>query len=123
MGAKEELELAEKRKVEVLLSAPESGMLVHMPAVCTGCGICELMCALYHEGVQTPALARLQVINDPFTSDRARVTMQTSGWKAGKQVTLECDLCRGREGGPICVEYCPAHALGFKKKVGGAVRK
>ena len=116
--------MVEKKVVEVLLSAPESGTLVHIPAVCTGCGICELMCSLYHEGVQTPALARLQVVNDPFTSDKARVRIQSSGWRAGKQVALECDLCRGRAAGPICVEYCPAHALGFtKKKVGGAVRK
>ena len=116
--------MVEKKVVEVLLSVPESGELVHMPTVCTGCGICELMCSLYHEGVQGPALARLQVVNDPFTSDKARVRLQTSGWKAGKRVTLECDLCRNREEGPICVEYCPAHALGFrKKKAGGTYRK
>ena len=116
--------MTEKKVVEVLLSAPESGALVHVPTVCTGCGICELMCSLYHEGVQAPALARLQVINDPFTSDQARVRMQTSGWKAGERVAFECDLCRGRKAGPICVEYCPPHALGFKKaKMGGAVRK
>lgn len=105
-------------------SVPGSGELVHVPDVCTGCGICELMCSLYHEGVQGPALARLQVVNDPFTSDKARLKMQYSRWKVGKRVALECDLCKGREAGPICVEYCPTHALGFKKaRMGGAVRK
>ena len=115
--------MVEKKTVEVLLAVPELGTLVHVPDVCTGCGICELMCSLYHEGVQTPALARLQVVNDPFTSDKARVRLQSSGWKEGKQVTLECDLCRDREGGPICVEYCPTHALGFKKKEGGGISR
>jgi len=114
-----------KEKVaEILCSVPGAGELVHMPTVCTGCGICELMCSLYHEGVQAPALARLQVVNDPFTSDHARVRMQSSGWKEGKRVAFECDLCKGREDGPICVDYCPAHALGFRKeKAGGAVKK
>ena len=116
--------MVKEKVVEVLQSVPESGTLVHVPTVCTGCGICELMCSLYHEGVQGPALARLQVVNDPFTSDKARLRLQTSGWKAGKRVALECDLCKGREVGPICVEYCPAHALGFKKKkTGGTSRK
>ncbi len=113
--------MVKEKAAEVLLSVPESGALVHVPTVCTGCGICELMCSLYHERVQAPALARLQVVNDPFTSDQARVIMQTSGWRIGKQVALECDLCRDREAGPICVEYCPAHALGFKKKKAGGI--
>ena len=116
--------MVKEKAVEVLLSVPESGTLVHVPTICTGCGICELMCSLYHEGVQGPALARLQVVNDPFTSDKARLRMQSSGWKAGKRVAFECDLCKGREVGPICVEYCPARALGFKKaRMGGISRK
>lgn len=116
--------MVKEKVVEILLSDPELGELVHVPDVCTGCGICELMCSLYHEGVQAPALARLQVVNDPFTSDKARLKMQSSGWKEGKRVAFECDLCKGREAGPICVEYCPANALGFKKaRMGAAVRK
>ena len=121
---KEEQQLVKEKVAEVVRSVPGAGELVHMPDICTGCGICELMCSFYHEGMQAPALARLQVVNDPFTSDHARIRMQTIGWKAGKKVALECDLCRGREAGPICVEYCPAHALGFKKKkAGGTSRK
>ena len=116
--------MAKEKVVEVLLSVPAVGELVHVPDVCTGCGICELMCSLYHEGVQAPALARLQVVNDPFTSDHARVRMQSSGWKEGKRVTFKCDLCKCREAGPICVDYCPPHALGFRKeKAGGISRK
>ena len=28
-----------------------------------------------------------------------------------KNVVSKCDLCRDREDGPICVEYCPVDAL------------
>ena len=116
--------MVKKKAIEILCSVSGAGELVHVPDICTGCGICELMCSLYHEGVQAPALARLQVINDPFTCDKARVRMQSSGWKEGKRVTFECDLCKGREAGSICVDYCPPHALGFRKeKAGGTSRK
>ena len=33
-----------------------------------------------------------------------------------KNVALKCDLCRGRAGGPICVEYCAYGALKFVTK-------
>ena len=91
------------KALEVLLSAPEQGTLVHVPAICTGCGICELMCSLYHEGVQAPALARLQVVNNPFTSAKTRLKLRSSGWKEGQRVALQCDQCQGRAAGPICV--------------------
>ena len=31
----------------------------------------------------------------------------------GKGVAFKCDLCRDRDGGPICVEYCPFKALTY----------
>ena len=30
-----------------------------------------------------------------------------------KKIYYTCDLCRGRENGPICVEVCPRNALTF----------
>lgn len=30
-----------------------------------------------------------------------------------KKIYYKCDLCRGRDGGPICVEFCPRNALTF----------
>jgi electron transport protein HydN len=33
-----------------------------------------------------------------------------------KAVAFKCDLCRGRAGGPICVEYCAYGALQFVAK-------
>ena len=38
-------------------------------SMCTGCGSCELMCALFREGVGGPAMARCGVERDPFNAD------------------------------------------------------
>jgi len=145
-----------------MLETPKSGVLIHDPNVCTGCGVCEVMCSLYHEGVLGPALARSHVVRRPFTAehgydvcrqcsspscylacplkDKAMRVDGTTGatyvdedectgcgicthacpfdpprikMNAEKNVAFKCDLCRGREGGPLCVEYCPFQALKF----------
>jgi len=139
---------------------PKSGVLVHDLNVCAGCGVCEVMCSLYHEGVLGPALARSHIVRHPFTAkhshnmcrhcsspgcyfacplkDKAICIDGTTGTtyidedectgcgicidacpfepprikiNAEKNVAFKCDLCRRREGGPICVEYCPFQAL------------
>jgi Fe-S-cluster-containing hydrogenase component 2 len=51
---------------------------------CDGCGLCIDAC--------------------PFDLPRIKLN-------AVKKVAIKCDLCRGREDGPICVEYCPFQAL------------
>ena len=53
-------------------------------AECLGCGSCSSAC--------------------PFNPPRAKV-------QPVKKVSFKCDLCRRREGGPICVEYCTMRAL------------
>lgn len=34
-----------------------SARIAHHPGTCTGCGLCDLMCSLYHEGEQGKALS------------------------------------------------------------------
>lgn len=46
-----------------------SGCIVHAPQVCTGCGLCDLMCSLYHEGEQGPALSRGELVGDRLTAE------------------------------------------------------
>ena len=42
----------------------------------------------------------------PFEPPRVRML-------DGRDVVVKCDLCRGRQAGPICVEYCPVEALAY----------
>lgn len=143
-----------------MLNPPKSVMLVHDPNACAGCGVCEVMCSLYREGMLGPALARIHIVRRPFTvehghdvcrqcpspscyfacpsKDKAICIDGTTGTayideggctgcgmcvdacpfdpprikiNAEKNVAFKCDLCRGRDGGPICVEFCPFGAL------------
>ena len=129
---------------------------------CTGCGQCELMCALYHAGDGGPRLARLRIDRHPLVaafearlcahcwapSCYAVCTHQGEalclddtgiafvdpeecsgckacvaacpfdpprmGWDRERLVAFKCDLCRGRQEGPICVEFCPVSALSLE---------
>ncbi len=56
---------------------------------CDGCGECVIAC--------------------PFDPKRIELLPE-------KNVASVCDLCRGRERGPICVEYCPMGALTYVRK-------
>ena len=145
--------------------APISGVITHDPTVCSGCGVCGLMCSLYHEGEQGPALARSGVVRDPFTyeftfnvcqqcrspscyfacplKDTALCIDSVTGARyvneknctgcekcieacpfdpprivlhPEKKVVFSCDLCMGRDKGPICVEYCSMKALRYVTK-------
>ena len=46
-----------------------SGVIVHDPKKCVGCGVCGLMCSLYHEGEAGPSLSRSGLVRDPFNYD------------------------------------------------------
>ena len=55
---------------------------------CTGCGDCAAACPLP---------------NPPIWQRKV----------GGSEVFFKCDLCRGRQKGPICIEMCPRNALAF----------
>jgi Fe-S-cluster-containing hydrogenase component 2 len=139
---------------------PVSDRIEHNASVCTGCGVCSLMCSLYQEGETAFKLSRSEIVRDPFEAayslnvcrqclspscylacplkDSALCIDQATGIKyvnasecdgCGKctqacplnparvklnpdqTAAIKCDLCRERENGPICVEYCAQHAL------------
>ena len=147
---------------EIVIEIVKSGVIAFDAETCVGCGTCELMCTLYHEGVGGRELSRIQITRDPFNHtyqasicaqclapscyvaclsagnaigfdeitggrfidndlcilceecieacpfEPARIRL-LEGW----EVVVKCDLCRGRERGPICVEYCPVEALTY----------
>ncbi len=49
--------------------SPVAARIIHRPLVCTGCGLCDLMCSLYHEGEQGQALSRGELVGDRLTSE------------------------------------------------------
>jgi len=152
------------RTVTETVALPKSGVIIHDPTVCRGCGICELACSLVHEGACGPSLSRIRIINDvlefnwlgqichqcdwpecyfacpvsaikidsktgaryidesvcigcgkcaeacPFMPEVETLKKKTL---KGKTVFIKCDLCKDREEGPACVEYCPRGALRY----------
>ena len=162
--SKEEVpkEEAPKEEVQEVLI---SGVIVHNPEKCVGCGVCGLMCSLYHEGEQGPALSRSEVVRDPFNydftfnvcqqcrspscyfacplKDTALCIDEVTGVRyinknecdgcgkcieacpfdpvrvkmhPEKNIAFNCDLCKDRDEGPICVEYCTMNALTYVTK-------
>lgn len=77
------------KKDAALCVDKKTGVTYVNTAECVGCGSCTGAC--------------------PFSPPRANV-------QPIKKVSFKCDLCRAREDGPICVEYCTMHAL---RKVSG----
>jgi len=71
-----------------VVKAPVFGRIVHDPQNCTGCGLCDLMCSLYHEGEQGPALSRSELTGDRVISEFVF------------NVCLQCPA-------PDCYDACP----------------
>ncbi|MDF2956323.1 4Fe-4S dicluster domain-containing protein [Candidatus Alkanophaga liquidiphilum] len=65
--------------------------IISNPEKCSGCRICELVCALKNEGVSSPKKARIRVV---------RVF-------PGFDVAVACRFCEE----PPCVHMCPRSAL------------
>lgn len=71
--------------------------------LCTGCRICELACALYHEGQLNPYLARIQVVAED---------------RLGPHAPIICRHCKR----PLCYEACPVpEAMSLDPKTGAVV--
>lgn len=75
---------------------PVTGNRYINEAECIACGKCEVDCPVEWEGTWArnggKQIASKRVVYDPILN-----------------VYTKCDLCIGREGGPICVERCPVN--------------
>jgi Fe-S-cluster-containing hydrogenase component 2 len=70
----------------------EGKVLVIHPEKCTGCRLCEMVCAVKHEGASNPARSRIRVIK----------------WEMeGMYVPISCQQCQDAP----CMSVCPAGAI------------
>ena len=74
-------------------------------SICTGCNTCEAVCSLSHEGVVSPSLARLRIIDYYVEGHRIEAYV--------------CKQCIGAE----CLRACRSKALYVDKKTGAKVIK
>lgn len=66
---------------------------------CTGCRLCELVCAVKHDGISNPARSRIRVMK----------------WEhEGLYVPMSCQQC---EDAP-CLNVCPVKAISKDEKLG-----
>jgi Fe-S-cluster-containing hydrogenase component 2 len=92
---------------------------------CTGCRLCELVCAVRHDGISNPVRSRIKVIK--WEADGVYVPMSCQqcqdapcmvGCPVGAlsrdenlgRVAVDYDLCIGCR---TCVSVCPFGAMGF----------
>ena len=75
------------------------GMIRFIPERCTGCGACELACALYHENSSNPALSRIRLVYDLFAGDHRA------------EVCIQCEF-------PSCYYACPVNAIQIGPETG-----
>jgi Fe-S-cluster-containing hydrogenase component 2 len=167
-GAVGGLAVHESSAAVLLAEHPVAGRIEHNPSLCAGCGVCGLMCSLYHEKETIVALSRSELVRDPFEGtyslnvcrqclspscyqscpqkDSALCIDKATGVKyvnpakckgCGKctrgcplkpariklnpdrKVAFKCDLCRDRDKGPICIEYCSQRALAVVRESAG----
>jgi Fe-S-cluster-containing dehydrogenase component len=106
------------------------GALIYDSHVCTGCGICEIMCSLFHEGSIRPALARSHIVREPFTANHKHLVCKQCSSPACYSACPLKDLaiCIDDKTGAIyidesectgcciCVDACPFNPPGIKAK-------
>ncbi len=74
---------------------PADGYLLVDIEKCQGCLSCMLACSLIHEGVESPSLSRIQIMQNSFASFPDDLTIE------------QCRQCVD----PACVKGCPTGAL------------
>jgi Fe-S-cluster-containing hydrogenase component 2 len=80
---------------------PAIGYVELDPEICAGCRTCEAVCSLSHDGVVSPALARIWVVDHIL-----------EGRRIEGYTCKQCD-------GPECVYSCPSGAI-YADEVTGA---
>lgn len=75
--------------------------------ICIGCKMCTLACPFGAIRVGAEAMPSVDYILEP------KHNLSFESESGSKSIAVKCDLCKGREEGPACVEICPTGALMF----------
>ena len=81
---------------------PKSGIIQNDPNACHGCGICELVCSLAHDGKCGTSLSRISILRNPLAGEFKQVT---------------CKQCNH----PECYFNCPVQAIVIEPQTGARV--
>ena len=66
---------------------------------CTGCRLCELVCAVFHDGISNPARSRIRVMK----------------WEQeGLYIPMSCQQCQDAP----CMNVCPVKAISMDEEMG-----
>jgi Fe-S-cluster-containing hydrogenase component 2 len=66
---------------------------------CTGCRLCELVCAVFHDGISNPTRSRIKVMK----------------WEAeGLYIPMSCQQCQDAP----CMNVCPVKAISRDEELG-----
>ena len=66
---------------------------------CTGCRLCELVCAVFHDGISNPVRSRIRVMK----------------WEAeGLYIPMSCQQCQDAP----CMNVCPVKAISRDEQLG-----
>ena len=69
---------------------------------CTGCRLCELVCAVQHDGISNPARSRIKVMK----------------WESeGLYIPMSCQQCQDAP----CLNVCPVKAISRDEELGRVV--
>jgi len=75
--------------------------------ICIGCKMCTLACPFGAIRAGAETMPSINYTMEP------RYNLGLESEVGAKSVAIKCDLCKGREEGPACVEVCPTGALMF----------
>jgi len=73
--------------------------------ICIGCKLCTIACPF---GAIRPASEFMPSVDYRLEPE---FNLNLESAIGHKTIAVKCDLCKGREGGPACIEVCPTDAL------------